>query len=110
MRAARIGFAGFLFLLTAIGLVSGIGQIVHDSGDYDRGVRVLVGAVWILSGLLFAAAGALLLRRRAELSRRTTLILAAVCVADAVVLTVSPVFGAPLAAVAALGAVARFAP
>jgi cytochrome c biogenesis protein CcdA len=109
MRAARIGFAGFLFLLTTIGLVSGIGQLVHDFGDYDRGVRVLIGAVWILSGLLFAAAGALLLRRRVELSRRTTLILAAVCVADAVVLTVSPVFGAPLAAVAALAAVARYA-
>jgi hypothetical protein len=108
MRAAHIAFAGYLFLLAAVAGFSGIVQMLEDSDDHSRAVWTVLGIDWLLSGLLFAAAGALLLARRAELARQTTLILAGVCVLDAVLLTFAPVFGAPIAALASLAAVVRF--
>ena len=109
MRAARLAFAGYLFLLAGVAGFSGIVQMFEDSDDHSRAVWILLGVDWLLSGLLFTAAGALLLARRTELARRTTLVLAGVCVLDAVLLTFAPVFGAPIAALASLAAVARSA-
>ena len=108
MRVARLAFAGYLFLLAAVAGFSGIVQMFEDSDDHSRAVWILLGIDWLFSGLLFAAAGALLLARRTELARETTLILAGVCVLDAVLLTFAPVFGAPIAALASLAAVVRW--
>jgi hypothetical protein len=108
MRAARLAFAGYMLLLAAVAGFSGIVQMFEDSDDHTRAVWILLGIDWLLSGLLFAAAGALLVARRAELPRQTTLILAGACVLDAVLLTFAPVFGAPIAALASLAAVVRW--
>jgi hypothetical protein len=108
MLAARLAFAGYLFLLAAVAGFSGIVQLFEDSDDHSRAVWVALGVDWLLSGLLFTAAGALLLMRRTDLARRTTLVLAGLCVLDAVLLTFAPVFGAPIAALASLAAVVRW--
>jgi hypothetical protein len=108
MRAARFAFAGYLFLLAAVAGFSGVVQMFEDSDDHSRAVWILLGLDWLLSGLVFVAAGALLLARSSDLPRQTTLILAGVCVLAAVLLTFAPVFGAPIAAVASLAAVVRW--
>jgi hypothetical protein len=109
MRAARIAFAGYMFLLAAVAGTSGVLSMVDNSDEYGRDVLVLIGAALLLSGLLFAAAGlVLLLRRAADLTRYATLILAGICVLDAVLLTFVTVPGAPIAGLASLAAVLRW--
>jgi hypothetical protein len=108
MRAARFAFAGYLFLLAAVAGFSGVVQMFEDSDEHSRAVWIVLGVDWLVSGLLFAVAGALLLTRRTDLPRHTTLILAGICALDAVLLTFAPVFGAPIAGVASLAAVVRF--
>jgi hypothetical protein len=108
MRAARFAFAGYFFLLAAVAGFSGVVQMFEDSDEHSHAVWVLLGVDWLLSGLLFAAAGALLLTRRTDLPRRATVILAGVCTLDAVLLTFAPVFGAPIGALASLAAVVRW--
>jgi hypothetical protein len=108
MPAVRLAFAGYLFLLAAVAGYSGVAQMFEDSEEHSRAVWVAVGVLWLLSGLLFAVAAALLLARRTDLARRTTLILAGICALDAVLLTFAPVFGAPIGALGSLGAVVRW--
>jgi hypothetical protein len=108
MRAARLAFAGYMFLLAAVAGYSGIVQLFEDSDEHSRAVWIVLGIDWLASGLLFAAAGVLLLAQRVDLARRTTLILAALCALDAVLLTFAPVFGAPLGALASLAGVIRW--
>jgi hypothetical protein len=108
MRAARVAFAGYMLLLAAVAGYSGIVQLFEDSDEHSRAVWIALGVDWLVSALLFAVAGLLLLAQRVDLARRTTLILAALCALAAVLLTFAPVFGAPLAALASLAAVVRW--
>jgi hypothetical protein len=108
MRAARLAFAGYMFLLAAVAGYSGIVQIFEDSDEHSRAVWVALGVTWLVSGLLFAVAGVILLAQRVDLARRTTLILAGICALNAVLLTFAPVFGAPVGALMSLAAVVRW--
>jgi drug/metabolite transporter (DMT)-like permease len=107
MHAARIGIALFLFFLAVIGVLAGLSLLNGESDDLsDRGEQV-VGSLWLVSAALFAAAGALLLRR--PMTGRVLGALGAVLVLGGVLLTVNPYFGAPVTAGAALAAVLGFA-
>ncbi len=107
VRAAPIALAGYFFLIAVVAGIAAIAQLRDDSDDYSGGAEILIALDWVASGAIFALAGALLLHRRNEVDRRTVLILAGVCVVDAALLTFAPLVGAPIAALASLGAVVR---
>jgi hypothetical protein len=103
MQVARIAVAVFLFFLALISVIAGLSLLGGESDDLtDTGERV-VGTVWLLSAVLFGAAGVVLLRR--PLRRRTLGALVVVLVLGGVVLTLNPYFGAPVVAIAVLVAV-----
>ena len=106
MQVARVGIAVFLFFLTLLGVLAGISLLAGENEDLTDTGELVVGILWLLSSLLYAAAGALLLRRPAD--GRMLAILGATLVAGAILLTVNPYFGAPLTAAAVLVAVLGF--
>ncbi|HET7856336.1 MAG TPA: hypothetical protein VFL41_07745 [Gaiellaceae bacterium] len=108
MRAAPIALAGYFFLVAVVAGIAAVAQVRDDSDDYSRGVSILITVDWLVSGAIFALAGVLLARRREGVDRRTVLILAAICVLDAVLLTFAPLLGAPIAALVSLGAIVRW--
>jgi drug/metabolite transporter (DMT)-like permease len=107
MQAARIGIALFLFFLALIGVLAGVSLLTGENDDLSNTGEVVVGALWLVSATLFAAAGAFLLRR--PINGRALGALGVVLVFGGVVLTVNPYFGAPVTAGAALAAVLGFA-
>jgi hypothetical protein len=107
VRAARIGLAIFLFFLALIGILAGLSLLAGESDDLSETGERVVGAFWLLSAGLFAAAGVLLLGR--EVTGRTLAVLGAVLVAGGILLTVNPYFGAPATALASLVAVLGYA-
>jgi hypothetical protein len=88
VHTARIGISLFLFFLALIGVLAGLSLLTGESDDLSNTGERVVGSLWLVSAALFAAAGALLLRRP---------------------MTVNPYFGAPVTAGAALAAVLGFA-
>ena len=107
MHVARLGIAIFLFFLALLGVLAGISLLTGENEDLTDTGELVVGILWLVSAVLYAAAGALLLRRPPN--GRALAILAAVLVVGAVLLTVNPYFGAPLTAAAVLVAVLGFA-
>jgi drug/metabolite transporter (DMT)-like permease len=107
MQAARIGIALFLFFLALIGVLAGISLLTGENDELSNTGELVVGVFWLLSAALFAAAGALLLRR--PMDGRALGAIGAVLVVGGVLLTVNPYFGAPVTAGAALAAVLGFA-
>ena len=107
MQAAPIALAGYFLLVAVVAVIAGVLQMSDDSSEFSGAVLVLVGIDWLASGVVFAVSGALLALRRARVDRRAVLILAAVCIVDAMLLTFAPLFGAPIAAVASLAAILR---
>jgi drug/metabolite transporter (DMT)-like permease len=107
VHTARIGIALFLFFLALIGVLAGISLLTGENEDLTDTGELVVGVLWLVSAVLYAAAGALLLRR--PTSGRALVILGAILVVGGVLLTVNPYFGAPMTAAAALVAVLGFA-
>jgi hypothetical protein len=107
MHVARIAIAIFLFFLALLGVLAGISLLTGENEDLTNTGELVVGILWLVSAVLFVAAGALLLRRPPN--GRALVVLGAVLVVGAVLLTVNPFFGAPLTAAAALVAVLGFA-
>jgi hypothetical protein len=107
VHAARIGIALFLFFLALIGVLAGISLLTGENEDLTDTGELVVGILWLVSAALYAAAGALLLRRPPN--GRALAILGVILVVGGVLLTVNPYFGAPLTALAALIAVLGFA-
>jgi hypothetical protein len=107
VQVARLGIAFFLFFLAIIAVLAGISLLAGENEDLTNTGELVVGILWLASAVLYAAAGALLLRRPA--SGRALAILAAALVAGGVLLTLNPYVGAPLTAVALLVAVLGFA-
>jgi drug/metabolite transporter (DMT)-like permease len=107
MPAARIGIALFLFFLALIGVLAGLSLLTGESDDLSNTGERVVGLLWLVSAVLFAAAGALLLQR--PMTGRAFAALGTVLVFGGVLLTVNPYFGAPVTAGAALAAVLGFA-
>ena len=107
MHVARLGIAIFLFFLALLGVLAGISLLTGENDDLTDTGELVVGILWLVSAVLYVAAGALLLRRPAN--GRMLAILGAVLVVGAVLLTVNPYFGAPVTALAALVAVLGFA-
>ena len=107
MQAARIGIALFLVFLALIGVLAGLSLLTGENDDLSNTGEVVVGSLWLVSAALFAAAGALLLRR--PMNGRALAALGGVLVVGGVLLTVNPYFGAPVTASAALAAVLGFA-
>jgi drug/metabolite transporter (DMT)-like permease len=105
--AARLGIALFLFFLALIGVLAGISLLAGENDDLTDTGELVVGILWLVSAVLYAAAGALLLRRPPN--GRALVILGVALVAGGVLLTVNPYFGAPLTAAAVLVAVLGFA-
>ena len=103
MSTARVGIALFLFFLGVIGVLSGLSLLTGESDELSNMGERFVGSLWLLSAALFAAAGALLLRR--PMNGRVLAGLGLVLVLGGVLLTVNPYFGAPVTAGAALAAV-----
>jgi drug/metabolite transporter (DMT)-like permease len=106
MQVARLGIAIFLFFLALIGVLAGISLLAGENEDLTNTGELVVGILWLASAVLYAAAGALLLRRPPN--GRALVILGLALVAGGVVLTVNPYFGAPLTAAAVLVAVLGF--
>ena len=107
MNAARVGIALFLFFLGLIGVLAGISLLTGENEDLTNTGELVVGILWLASAVLYAAAGALLLRRQPD--GRALVILGVILVFGGVLLTVNPYFGAPITAAAALIAVLGFA-
>ena len=107
MQAARIGISLFLFFLALIGVLAGISLLTGESDDLSNTGEAVVGSLWLLSAVLFALAGALLLRR--PMNGRALAALGGVLVVGGLLLTFNPYFGAPVTAGAALAAVLGFA-
>jgi drug/metabolite transporter (DMT)-like permease len=107
VHTARIGISLFLFFLALIGVLAGLSLLTGESDDLSNTGERVVGSLWLVSAALFAAAGALLLRR--PMTGRALGALGAVLVFGGVLLTVNPYFGAPVTAGAALAAVLGFA-
>ena len=91
MQAARIGIALFLFFLAVIGVLAGISLLTGENDDLSNTGEQVVGIFWLVSAALFAAAGALLLRR--PMDGRALGALGGVLVLGGVLLTVNPYFG-----------------
>src|SRR5687768_3948318 len=94
VHVARIGIAIFLFFLALIGVLAGVSLLTGESEDLTDTGEVVVGILWLVSAVLYAAAGALLLRRPPN--GRALAILVGALVVGAILLTVNPYFGAPL--------------
>jgi hypothetical protein len=107
MQAARIGIALFLFFLALIGVLAGLSLLTGENDELSNTGELVVGLLWLASAALFAAAGALLLRR--PMNGRALGALGAVLVVGGFLLTYNPYFGAPVTAGAALAAVLGFA-
>jgi hypothetical protein len=108
VHVARLGFALFLFFLAGIGVFAGISLLTGENEDLTDTGELVVGVLWLVSALLYALAGVLLLRRPAN--GRALVLLGAAFVAGGVLITVNPYFGAPLTAAAILVAVVGFVP
>jgi drug/metabolite transporter (DMT)-like permease len=107
VHVARLGIAIFLFFLALIGVFAGISLLTGENEDLTNTGELVVGILWLASAVLYAAAGAFLLRRPPN--GRALVILGATLVAGGILLTVNPYFGAPLTAAAVLVAVLGFA-
>jgi hypothetical protein len=106
VQVARIGIAVFLFFLAVVGVLAGISLLAGENDDLTDTGELVVGILWLVSAVLYAGAGALLLRRPAN--GRLLVVLGAALVAGAILLTANPYFGAPLTAAAVLVAVLGF--
>ena len=107
MHVARIGIAAFLFFLAVLGVLAGSSLLTGENDDLTNTGELVVGILWLASAVLYAVAGALLLRRPAN--GRALVVLGVILVVGGVLLTVNPYFGAPMTALAALVAVLGFA-
>ena len=107
MHVARIGIAVFLFFLALLGVLAGSSLLTGENDDLTNTGELVVGILWLASAVLYAVAGALLLRRPAN--GRALVVLGVILVVGGVLLTVNPYFGAPMTALAALVAVLGFA-
>jgi len=107
MQAARIGITLFLFFLALIGVLAGLSLLTGENDELSDTGEQVVGSLWLVSAALFAAAGALLMRR--PVNGRALGALGGVLVFGGVLLTVNPYFGAPVTTGAALAAVLGFA-
>jgi hypothetical protein len=108
VQVARLGIALFLFFLAGIGVFAGTSLLTGENEDLSDTGEVVVGVLWLVSALLYALAGVLLLRRPPN--RGALALLGAALFAGGVVITVNPYFGAPLTAAAILVAVVGFVP
>lgn len=108
MQVARLGIALFLFFLGGIGVFAGMSLLTGENEDLTDTGEVVVGFLWLVSALLYALAGGLLLRRPPN--RTALALLGAALVAGGVLITVNPYFGAPLTAAAILVGVVGLVP
>jgi drug/metabolite transporter (DMT)-like permease len=108
VQAARLGITLFLFFLAGIGVFAGISLLTSGNEDLSDTGEVVVSVLWLVSALLYALAGVLLLRRPPN--RGALALLGAALVAGGVLITVNPYFGAPLTAAAILVTVVGFVP
>ena len=106
MHVARLGIAIFLFFLALLGVLAGISLLTGENDDLTNTGELVVGVLWFVSAVIYAATGALLLRR--PVNGRALGILIAILVVGGILLTVNPYFGAPMTALAALVAVLGF--
>jgi hypothetical protein len=106
VQAARLWIAVFLFFLAVVGVFAGISLLAGENDDLTDTGELVVGILWLVSAVLYAGAGALLLRRPAN--GRVLAILGAALIAGAILITANPYFGAPLTAAAVLVAVLGF--
>ena len=107
VQFARLAIALFLIFLAVIAVLAGISLLAGENEDLTDTGELVVGILWLASAALYAAAGALLLRRPPN--GRALAVLAGALVAGGVLLTLNPYVGAPLTAVALLVAVVGFA-
>jgi hypothetical protein len=108
VQVARLGIALFLFFLAGIGVFAGISLLTGENEDLTDTGEIVVGVLWLVSALLYALAGVLLLRRPPN--SRALGLLGAALLAGGVLITINPYFGAPLTAAAILVAVVGFVP
>jgi hypothetical protein len=107
VRVAQVGIAVFLLFLAVLGLAGAAYGFWGDPGDLGRKAGIAIGFVWLASALVFGLT-AVLLFRAPGITGRTVGMLIAVLVIGALLLTITPIVGAPVTALAALVAVLGF--